>query len=76
MKIGDKVKHSKYSGVYIIIESKVVKRSNPDGTESTRVTYLATNNNGRSFTFHGYDIGKRVFKVEDTDEVQLSIFDI
>ena len=76
MKIGEKVTHSKHSGIYTIVETKVVKRSDPDGKENTRVTYLATSRNGRSITFHGYDIGKRVFKVESTDAVQLSIFDI
>lgn len=76
MKIGEKVRHSKHSGIYTIVETNVKKRTNPDGKESTRVTYTATSRNGRSITFYGYDIGKRVFKVEGKDATQLSIFDI
>lgn len=76
MKIGEKVRHTKHRGIYTIVEAKVTRRSNPNGKDIVQTTYMATSPNGRSIIFYGYNIGKNVFKVEDTDSTQLSIFDI
>lgn len=77
MKIGDKIYHKRYMGLATIIQTTVETtwdvRKN---SQVVRTKYLATYSDGRPITFHGYDIGKTIFKHKPiTEPAQLTIFD-
>lgn len=74
MKVGDKIRCKRYTGIATIIDFQV-KQTMDDFKNQTivRTTYTARFDDGRLIRFHGYDIGKRIFKVEDHE--QISFFD-
>ena len=75
MKIGDKVYHKKYPGIATIVHADIQQDYDIiKNKKVVRTKYIANYTNGKSIIFHGFDIGKTVFKSETISQ-QLSLFD-
>lgn len=76
MKVGDKVRHKNHEGIATIISFKV-ERIFDDFKQRpiTKTSYQARyDDTGALIKFYGYDINKRIFKVDGGNK-QLSFFD-
>ena len=72
MKVGDRVRSTKYKGLFKIIEYKVETTLGIDDKPVVRLTYLAMDETSfKTLKFFGYDIGKTVFKTKDYEQLKL-----
>ena len=79
MKVGDKVYHKKHPDIFTVISFKFESVYDDFKRKTiTKTAYTARcNETGALIKFYGYDINKRIFKVEDdSGEKQLSFFDV
>ena len=75
MKVGDRIRCADRHGISKVVESRIVTTLDSDDKPITKVSYLAIDEKARLFKFYGYDINKRVFKVESTDGEQSTLFE-
>lgn len=79
MKVGDKVYHKNRPDIFTVIGFKFEKVYDDFKQKTiTKTVYTARcDETGTSIKFYGYDVNKRIFKVEDdSGEKQLSFFDL
>lgn len=77
MKVGDRIRRANRPGIAKVIESRVTTSLDEKGKPVTRVSYLAMDEmTNYVFRFYGYDINKRVFKVDSIDSEQTTMFNI
>ena len=75
MKVGDRIRRANRPGTAKVIESRVTTSLDEKGKPVTRVSYLAMDEaTSYVFRFYGYDINKRVFKVDSIDSEQTTMF--
>lgn len=75
MKVGDRVYHLELSGIATITRATIAQKYDPKKDKTvTRTKYTAEYPDGKSFTFFGFDIGKKVFKYESV--TQTTLFDL
>lgn len=75
MKVGDKIYHKKYAGLATVIQVNVETTSDIRRGKVVKTTYVAVYPDGRPITFHGFNIGKTIFKHEPIG-TQMSLFDL
>ena len=78
MKVGDKVRHIKRDGTYIVYKTVIVTTLDPWGEAQFNVTYYAKHEyrDELAFTFNSFDIRKKVFPIpKEPNPAQLSMWD-
>lgn len=79
MKVGDRVYHKSHPGTFTVISFKLENVYDDFRRRTiTKTSYTARcDTTGALIKFYGYDVNKRIFKVEDdSGEKQLSFFDL